>query len=100
MGNIKVIVKHVGCLPMYSTMPNTEKRAREIVGGKIDFIEIGAGIVIVWNEDAHMDGSKKNCEVCGEMIFGDFFVCGFDGTRFRDCPLSVREFRKRYGVLR
>lgn len=98
--SINVIIKRVGCLPVTVTMPNMAKRAREIVGGNIDVEEIGSGIVIVKSESAVMDGSKKNCEVCGEMIFGDFFVCGFDGKRFRDCPLGVREFRERYGILR
>ena len=105
MRKIKVILKrtdeqygHVAWVS--DTLENLQKH----VGGNIEVYPIGAGAVIICNEEGKLLGLPKNFSVgtglIKEVIVGDVIIAGTEGEEFADCPFSMKmwkSFLKQWG---
>lgn len=83
---IKVIVKEPGKDPEYKVIKNDFHAMQEIVGGLIEIVSAGDGIILVANEEGMIRDLPYNCEIAGHHIFGTFFLCGTDGPDMVSIP--------------
>ena len=89
---MKVILCKQGEKSCVSEIKNDLKAFQETVGGLIESVPFGnKQFVLVCNEEGKLrDDLKPNRFVSFrdhlDVIYGDFFICGFDGEDFTDIP--------------
>jgi hypothetical protein len=73
---LKIVKKAIGQPPEVIRISHTLKSLRKNVGGGfIEIIRLGAGIVLVIDEEGKLNGSKPNFDVADDVVMGDaFFV--------------------------
>lgn len=86
---ISVIVKDVGKEPKRITIKNDLHAMQSIVGGHIEAVPIGSGVLLICNEEGIIRHLPYNCTLVHHSIYGTFFLCGVDGENFDSCPYEV-----------
>ena len=66
---IKVIVKEPGKDPEDKMVKNELHALQEIVGGLIEVVPIGNGVLLVANEEGKIRDLPFNCKIAGRRIF-------------------------------
>lgn len=97
--NIRVIYKRVGFDPVEVTIPNTLEQLQRMVGGFIETVSFGPGMIMIVDEEGKIDGRPVNFVFRGEPICGAVLWCGHKGENFHDCPFSLEQFRLWYPHL-
>lgn len=98
-GKIRVIIKRPDEKYGHVThISATLKNLQTQVGGHIETVTIGDGIVIICNEDGKNIGLERNF-IMGfipfiEVIVGTVIICGADSEDFRDVPISLKEWKQ------
>lgn len=85
---IKVLFVPVGKPPEVREIPNTLEAMQGLVGGYIEPIVLGDGVLAIVNEEGLVKGLSKNrrLPVGGALIVGDFFFVGSAGEDFASLP--------------
>ena len=87
---MKALLKKVGKKPEIVDIPNTLEALQETVGGNIVKIvtdHTAAGVfAIICDNEGHLKGYERNCEINGGSYVGDICVVGVDGEDFTDIP--------------
>lgn len=86
---IKVIVKEPGKDPEDKMVKNELHALQKIVGGLIEVVPIGNGVLLVANEEGKIRDLPFNCKIAGHRIFGTFFLCGDGAPEFTSFPDDV-----------
>ncbi len=78
---MKAIIKEVGQSPRVEDIKNDLATLQELVGGYIECVMIGQGVVLVVNEEGKLDGLPVNFPLGNDVIVGTavFVADGFDG---------------------
>lgn len=78
---MRAIVKRVGQSPRVEDIKNDLQTLQELVGGYIECVMVGKGIVLVVNEEGKLDGLPANFPLGNDVIVGTavFVANGFDG---------------------
>jgi len=82
VGTIRVIVKEPGGEFTVRMIPNTLEYHQKLVGGYIETVSIGQGILLVCNEEGIMQDLPKNIRVGHAIIRGTIFFCKVRGAKF------------------
>ena len=98
-GKIKVIIKRPDEKYGHVTYISPSlKNLQTQVGGHIETVTIGDGIVIICNEDGKNIGLERNF-IMGfipfiETVVGTVVICGADGEDFGDIPIGMKEWKQ------
>lgn len=78
---MKAIIKEVGQSPKVEDIKNDLQTLQELVGGYIECVMLGQGIVLVVNEEGKLDGLPVNFPLGNDVIVGTtvFVADNFDG---------------------
>ena len=81
---IKVVVQHPGEISRIVSVPDTLEALQKLVGGYIEVVSIGRGLLLVMNEEGRLRGMKENvrCVQYG-TIFGSVFITADKDEDFR-----------------
>ena len=94
---IRAIVKRSDEIYGHVTaISNTLENLQRTVGGYIEAVEIGPGIVIICDEEGKIKGKPFNMAVPNnpnDFFSGDIVVLGVRGEEFDDCPLEFDEWK-------
>ena len=94
---IRAIVKRSDEIYGHVTaISNTLENLQRTVGGYIEAVEIGPGIVILCDEESKIKGKPFNMAVPNnpnDFFSGDIVVLGVRGEEFDDCPLEFDEWK-------
>jgi len=82
VGTIRVIVKEPGGEFTVRLIPATLEYHQKLVGGYIETVSIGNGILLVCNEEGIMLDLPKNLRVGHAIIRGTIFFCTVKGPKF------------------
>lgn len=97
MAKIRAIVKRSDEIYGHVTaISNTLENLQRTVGGYIEAVEIGPGIVILCDEESKIKGKPFNMAVPNnpnDFFSGDIVVLGTRGEEFDDCPLEFDEWK-------
>lgn len=91
---VRVLLCNQSELARFEEIENDLTTFQSIVGGLIESVPFFQGTVLICNEEAKMlQGFKPNRFVALggtlDLIYGNFFLCGFNGEDFADIPLAV-----------
>lgn len=86
---MRVIMKQPGKDPTQILIPNDLKLLQDIVGGYIETVYLGDGIVMICNEEGKNMGLEPNFTLGGETIVGTVLFCGAGEEDFVNCPESA-----------
>lgn len=77
---------------------NELETLQKIVGGNIEPVWLGHGLVLLCNDEGLLNGSKFNARIGKNLlIFGDILVCGAEGEDFTDVPIDLPEWDEYLG---
>lgn len=80
---IKVVVQNPGELSRIVTVPNTLEALQELVGGYIEVVGIGNGLLLVMNEEGKIRGLPENVRCLYDTIVGPVFITADKDEDFR-----------------
>ena len=102
MGNsIKVILKNPG--QKYGTPTHivpSLKNLQKAVGGYIEQVNLGDGLVMICNEEGKMKGMEPNFVITSGLgylideIVGPVIIAGVKGEELADIPISYAEWKR------
>lgn len=76
--NIQVLVVRVGQPSVVETMGTSLEAQQKLVGGYIEGVQLGDGILMICNEEGKLQGLPPNFLLPGDVIVGDVFFCRVD----------------------
>lgn len=78
---MKAIIKEVGQMPRVEDIKNDLATLQGLVGGYIEGVRLGQGIMLIVNEEGKLDGLPANFPLGNAVIVGTavFVADGFDG---------------------
>ena len=80
---IKVVVQNPGELSRIVTVPNTLEALQELVGGYIEVVGIGNGLLLVMNEEGKIRGLPESVRCLYDTIVGPVFITADKDEDFR-----------------
>ena len=66
---------------------NDLKTLQSIVGGYIEAVPVGDGVVVICDEEGRLKGKPYNCTINGISFVGTIILCGDGEEDFTDYPL-------------
>ena len=98
-GKIRVIIKRPDEKYGHVTYISPSlKNLQTQVGGHIETVTIGDGIIMICNEEGKILGLERNFYMGFlpflEVIVGTVIICGADGENFGDVPISLKEWKQ------
>lgn len=66
--------------PKVIEIENTLKALQLFVCGDIEYISLSETAGLICNEEGKLKKMRANRPYCEDLIFGDFLICGIDGT--------------------
>jgi hypothetical protein len=88
---ISVIHFRVGQEPEQVSVPNELSSFQKLVAGYIEAVPLGAGLMLICNEDGMSLNLPPNRRVHGLMILGDFFICRIGSEEFASVQVGDLE---------
>ena len=79
---IRIVRKEVKKEAVVDTIPNTLESLQSEVGGYIEVVSVGSGILMVLNEEGKFNGSEANFNLGYDMIMGNVIFVKSDGEEF------------------
>lgn len=79
---VKVVLKKVREEAVVTEIENTLESLQGIVGGWIETVHVGSGIIMVCNEEGKFNGSEANFHMGMDVIMGDVFFIASEGEEF------------------
>lgn len=79
MPKIRAMVVKPGVQPEVMEVHNSLDTFKGIVGGYIEVVHIGEGVLLVCNEEGKILDLKPNRRVGYDTICGDFVLVGYNG---------------------
>lgn len=76
---IRIMVKDVGKPVEVRTVSNDYNTFNKLVGGYLETLWCGMGVLAVFNEEGRRLGLPQNENVNGYALLGTVFFCGVDG---------------------
>lgn len=100
-GKVRCIIKRPDERYGHVTNISTSlKNLQRIVEGPIEVVSIGAGAVVICNEEGKLRGLQRNFKIgygvlpfC-DVIVGEAIVIGVDGEEFCDVPISFSVWKR------
>jgi len=86
---MKVVVKKVNKTQEVVTIPNELKALQSLVGGMIEIVEIGDGVLMVCNEEGKLKNLYPNLIISDDVIVGNIFFCANKDCNF--CSLNEKQ---------
>lgn len=80
---IKIVLQNPGELSRIVTVPNTLEALQELVGGYIEVVGIGNGLLLVMNEEGKIKGLPENVRCLYDTIVGPVFITADKDEDFR-----------------
>lgn len=71
-------------------IPNELERFQRIVGGYIEIVQLGNGIVMVLNEEGKLMGLPPNIHIGHDILVGVVIFVGVEGEEFRSLTEEER----------
>jgi hypothetical protein len=80
MTQIQLVVKEPGAPPRTTTAGNDLRSLQQLVGGLIEVVEVGGGVVLVVNEEGKLEGLPPNlyCPRVGDWLLGPVLAVARD----------------------
>ena len=84
MSKIKGITMRINEQPRVEEIENNIKAFQNFVGGRVQALQIGEGLVMLLNEEGKIMGLNPNflCDTIHDVIVGDVIFVGNDGEDF------------------
>jgi Domain of unknown function (DUF3846) len=79
---IKIVRKEVRKEAEVVEIPNTLESLQGEVGGWIETVHVGSGIVMICNEEGKFNGSEANFHMGMDVIMGNVIFVGTEGEEF------------------
>lgn len=79
---IMAITMEPGGNPVAQTIENTLEAMQGIVGGYIEVVPLGNGLLLICNEEGKLKGLDPTIWIGNDFISGSFIVCRSDGEEF------------------
>lgn len=93
---MRVIIKNPGeQVGHFEEIENELIPMREIVGGPIETVYLGRGLVMIVNEEGKLWMLPENFRTEYDVIVGTAIVAGTCGDEFADCPISLNLWKKK-----
>lgn len=80
---IKVVVQHPGEISRIVSVSDTLEALQKLVGGYIEVVSIGRGLLLVLNEEGRLRSMKENVRCVYGTIFGPVFITADKDEDFR-----------------
>ena len=88
---MRVIIKNPGeKVGHFEEIENELIPMRKIVGGPIETVYLGRGLVMVVNEEGKLRGLPVSFKTEYDIIVGTAVICGQCGDEFADVPINLR----------
>lgn len=99
MSKIKAIIKRPDEPAGHVTnISNTLENFQKTVGGKIEMVRLGDGLILVVNEEGKLLGLEPNFRIgfgaYEDLIVGTAIVVGEDCDDLDDCPISMQTWKE------
>lgn len=75
---IEVLVVRVGEPAVVESHPNSLEAQQKLVGGYIEGVQLGDGVMMICNEEGKLTGLAPNFALPGDIVVGDVFFCRVD----------------------
>ena len=93
---MRVIIKNPGeKVGHFEEIENELIPMKKIVGGPIEAVYLGRGLVMVVNEEGKLWMLPENFRTEHDIIVGTAIVAGTCGDEFADCPISLNLWKKK-----
>ena len=95
MKKLKCIIKRPD--EQYGHMTNisdTLENLQETVGGYIETVTLGKGLVMICNEYGKINGLEKNFYCFNDCIVGTVIIIGHKGEEFCDIPIDFKTWKQ------
>ena len=96
---MKIVVYEVGKESFVADIENELAECQKIVGGYIQVVTVGNGMLLVCNEEGKNIGLEPNRYIpeIADVICGNFFVCGAGEDDFTSLTdEQIKEIRERW----
>ena len=93
---IKIVIQRPGEISQIIEIPNTLKAFQEVVGGCIEVINLGKGLIGVIDEDGRIKDKKANIDYYGNDIRGTVVITAADGESLRSLTTSEIQSARTY----
>ena len=93
---IKIVIQQPGEISQIIEIPNTLKAFQEVVGGYIEVINLGNGLIGVIDEEGRIKDKKANIDYYGSDIRGTVVITAADGESFRSLTTSEIQSARTY----
>ena len=93
---IKIVIQQPGEISQIIEIPNTLKAFQQAVGGYIEVINLGNGLIGVIDEDGRIKDKKANIDYYGNDIRGTVVITAADGESLRSLTTSEIQSARTY----
>ena len=94
MNKIKVIIKQPGQKPYTTHISGTLENLQKTVGGYIEVIRIGVGMVVLCDEDGKGKNLPYSCTISEIPLVGTVIFAGSKDGEFTDFPIELKAFKR------
>ena len=88
MRKIRVLIKRPGEMPYTAWMSNTLENLQRTVGGYIETVTLGCGLVVICDEEGRLKGYPHNCTIDGIEFVGVIIIASVSGDELSGCPFD------------
>ena len=88
MKKIRVLIKRPGEMPYTAWMSNTLENLQRTVGGYIETVTLGCGLVVICDEEGRLKGYPHNCTIDGIEFVGVIIIASVSGDELSGCPFD------------
>lgn len=99
MRKIRVLIKRPGGMPYTAWMSDTLENFQRTVGGYIETVTLGHGLVVICDEEGRMKGYPYNCTIDGIEFVGVIIIAGVWGDEIGDCRMDRSKILSAYPGL-
>ena len=76
---MKAIIKEVGKEPKVIDIENTLEALQKAIGGYLEAVNVGNGVIMLCDEEGKLKGSKYNFDLGSDKIVGNVLFTQSDG---------------------
>ena len=94
MRKFRAIIKRPGEPAGHMTwISDSLANLQNIVGGPIEVVNLGGGVLMICNEEGKLSGLENNFMMPGDIILGTVIICGAGEEDFEDIPISMKVWK-------
>ena len=88
MRKIRVLIKRPGEMLYTAWISDTLENLQRTVGGYIETVTLGCGLVVICDEEGRLKGYPHNCTIDGIEFVGVIIIASVSGDELSGCPFD------------